>query len=66
MILDLFKSAVGKGQTSRRAELESTVKYLQDNMKMNRQQAEEEAEKMLLAKVPRVVKIPSSFHLKLY
>ena len=66
MILDLYKAAVGKGQTSRRAELESTVKYLQDNMKMNRQQAEEEAEKLLLAKVPRVVKIPSSFHLKLY
>ena len=55
-----------KGQTSRKAEFNALVKSLQESKKMKKEDAEKEAEKLLMAKVPSVVKVPSSFHLKLY
>ena len=66
MVFDLWKAAVAKGQTSRKAEFNAIVKNLQDSKKMKREDAEEEAEKLLMARVPSAVKVPSSFHLKLY
>ena len=66
MVFDLWKAAVAKGQTSRKAEFNALVKSLQESKKMKKEDAEKEAEKLLMAKVPSVVKVPSSFHLKLY
>jgi hypothetical protein len=66
MVFDLWKAAVAKGQTSRKAEFNAIVKNLQDSKKMKMEDAEEEAEKLLMARVPSAVKVPSSFHLKLY
>ena len=66
LVFDLWKAAVGKGQTGRKVHFNNLVKTLQKTQKMSKNDAEIEAEKLLSANTPSAIKIPSSFHLKLY
>lgn len=66
MVFDLWKSAVAKGQTGRKGQFDKVVKGLQEAKNITKQEAEKEAEKIMRAKTPQAIKIPSSFHLKLY
>jgi len=66
IVFDLWKASVAKGQTGRKSQFDKLVKSLQEAQKMSKEDAEKEAEKLLRANSPQTIKIPSSFHLKLY
>lgn len=66
MVFDLWKAAVAKGQTGRKGAFDKIVQGLQEAKGISKEEAQKEAEKLMRAKTPPVIKIPSSFHLKLY
>ena len=66
MVFDLWKAAVAKGQTGRKGAFDKIVQGLQEAEGISQEEAQKEAEKLMRAKTPTVIKIPSSFHLKLY